>query len=156
MSENNNIGDYLNSGESRLTNSFNPQIMMLLKDDAVERSSKWIIDSGANVCIANDKAWFSEFQKVIYTVGTANNGGLHIEGAGTVLLKLTSDKHDLVELELHNVAYAQDARCNILSLSWITERVKLTGVWGIKGISIKTAEGFEIGHASLIDGLFHL
>jgi hypothetical protein len=151
-----NTGNSLYLGQPRLTDALNPQTMMLLKDDAVERSSKWIVDSGANVCIANDKAWFSEFQKVTYTVGTANNGGLHIEGAGTVLLQLTTDGDEPVELELHNVAYAQDARCNILSLSWIAERAKLTGVWGIKGISIKTAEGFEIGHASLIDGLFHL
>ncbi|KAL6240198.1 hypothetical protein RBB50_012907, partial [Rhinocladiella similis] len=110
----------------------------------------------ANVCIANDKAWFSEFQKIRYTVGTANNGGLHIEGTGTVLLQLTTDGDEPVELELHNVAYAQDARCNILSLSWIAEKARLTGVWGIRGISIRTAEGFEIGHAILIDGLFHL
>ena len=149
-------GDPLCLGRPRLIDGLNPQTMMLLKDDAVERSSKWIVDSGANVCIANDKAWFSEFQKITYTVGTANNGGLHIEGAGTVLLQLTTNGNEPVELELHNVAYAQDARCNILSLSWIAEKAKLTGDWGIKGISIRTAEGFEIGHASLIDGLFHL
>lgn len=151
-----NLSDSLYPGRSRLMDDLNPQTMMLLKDDAVERSSKWIVDSGANVCIANDKSWFSEFQKITYTVGTANNGGLHIEGAGTVLLQLTIDDNEPVELELHNVAYAQDARCNILSLSWIAEKAKLTGVWGIKGISITTAEGFKIGHASLIDGLFHL
>jgi hypothetical protein len=156
VSEYNNPGDSLYPGRLRLMDGLNPQTMMLLKDDAVERSSKWIVDSGANVCIANDKAWFSEFQKITYTVGTANNGSLHIEGAGTVLLQLTTDGNEPVELELHNVAYAQDARCNILSLSWIAEKAKLTGVWGIKGISIRTAEGFEVGHASLIDGLFHL
>ena len=154
--EYNGPGDSLCPERPRLMDSLNPQTMMLLKDDAVERSSKWIVDSGANVCIANDKAWFSEFQKITYTVGTANNGGLHIEGAGTVLLQLATDGNEPVELELHNVAYAQDARCNILSLSWIAEKAKLTGVWGIKGISIRTAEGFEVGHASLIDGLFHL
>ena len=93
---------------------------------------------------------------MIYTVGTANNGGLYIDGTGTVPLQLITDGNDPVELELHNVAYAKDARCNILSLSWIAERAKLRGVWGIDGISIKTVEGFEIGHASLIDGLFHL
>ncbi|EJP62031.1 pol polyprotein [Beauveria bassiana ARSEF 2860] len=130
--------------------------MMLLKDEALERSHRWIVDSGANVCIANDKAWFSEFQKISYTVGTANNGGLHIDGAGTVPLHLITDGNDPVELELHNVAYAQDARCNILSLSWIAEKAKLRGIWGIKGISIITADGFEIGHASLVDGLYHL
>jgi hypothetical protein len=141
---------------SQFMNRLSPQTMMLLKDEALERSPNWIVDSGANVCIANDKAWFSEFQKITYTVGTANNGGLHIEGAGTVPLHLITDGNDPVELELHNVAYAQDARCNILSLSWIAEKAKLRGVWGIKGISIITADGFEIGHACLIDGLFHL
>lgn len=109
--------DALYSERPRLMDGLSPQTMMLLKDDAVERSSKWIVDLGANVCIANDKAWFSEFQKMTYTVGTANNGGLHIKGAGTVLLKLTTDGDTPVELELRNVAYAQDARCNILSLS---------------------------------------
>lgn len=105
-------------------NCLNPQTMMLLKDDAAERSSSWILDSGANVCITNDKACFSEFRKTTYTVGTANNGGLRIEGAGTVLLQLTTDGNEPVELELHNVAYAQDARCNILSLSCIAEKAK--------------------------------
>ena len=152
----NRPGDFLYPRRPRLIDGLNPQTMMLLKHDAVERSSKWIVDSGANVCIANDKAWFSEFQKIAYTVGTANNGGLHIEGTGTVLLQLTTDRDEPVELELHHVAYAQDARCNILSLSWIAEKAKLTGHWGIKGISIRTAEGLEVGHASLIDGLFHL
>lgn len=115
--EYNNVGDSLHPGRSRLMNCLNPQTMMLLKDDAAERSSSWILDSGANVCIANDKAWFSEFRKTTYTVGTANNGGLRIEGAGTVLLQLTTDGNEPVELELHNMTYAQDARCNILSLS---------------------------------------
>jgi len=138
------------------SNASHPQIMMLLKDETAERSSKWIVDSGANICIANDKSWFSDLQKVTYTVGTANNGGLDIEGAGTVPLQLITNDNDPVELELHNVAYARDARCNILSLSWIAEKAKLKGIWDINGISIKTAEGFEIGHAILIDGLFHL
>lgn len=162
MKNETNVPDYNRPGDSlyprrpRLIDGLNPQTMMLLKDDAVERSSMWIVDSGANVCIANDKAWFSEFQKITYTVGTANNGGLHIEGTGTVLLQLITDGNEPVELELHHVAYARDARCNILSLSWIAEKAGLTGHWGIKGMSIRTAEGFEIGHASLIDGLFHL
>lgn len=141
---------------SQFMNVLSPQTMMLLKDEALERSHKWIVDSGANVCIANDKAWFSDFQKIAYTVGTANNGGLHIDGAGTVPLHLVTDGNDPVELELHNVAYAQDARCNILSLSWIAEKAKLRGIWSIKGISIMTADGFEIGHATLVDGLYHL
>jgi hypothetical protein len=156
LPDHNDSGDALYSEKPRRMDNLNPQTMMLLKDDVVERSSKWIVDSGANVCIANDKAWFSEFQKMTYTVGTANNGGLHIEGAGTVILQLTTHGDKPVELELRNVAYARDARCNILSLSWIAEKATLTGSWGIKGISIRTAEGFEIGHASLIDGLFHL
>ncbi|KAM3559037.1 hypothetical protein ARSEF4850_004308 [Beauveria asiatica] len=154
--EHKNPDDSLSLKGSQFKNVLSPQTMMLLKDEALERSHRWIVDSGANVCIANDKAWFSEFQKISYTVGTANNGGLHIDGAGTVPLHLITDGNDPVELELHNVAYAQDARCNILSLSWIAEKAKLRGIWGIKGISIITADGFEIGHASLIDGLYHL
>ncbi|KAL6240319.1 hypothetical protein RBB50_012757, partial [Rhinocladiella similis] len=65
MKDESNVPKYNNSGDSlyprrpRLMDGLNPQTMMLLKDDAVERSSKWIVDSGANVCIANDKAWFS-------------------------------------------------------------------------------------------------
>jgi len=106
-----------NGSDSLESNVSRPQTMMLLKDETTERSSKWIIDSGASICIANDKSWFSDFQKMTYTVGTANNGGLHIEGAGTVPLPLTTNNNDPVELELHNVAYARDARCNIISLS---------------------------------------
>ncbi|OAQ57917.1 integrase core domain-containing protein [Pochonia chlamydosporia 170] len=146
----------LSLGAPQLLNVLSPRTMMLLKDEALEPSHKWIVDSGANVCIANDKSWFSEFQKIAYTVGTAGDGGLRIAGAGTVPLHLITDGNETVELELHNVAYAQDARCNILSLSWIAEKAKLRGIWGIKGISIMTADGFEIGHASLIDGLYHL
>ena len=62
--EYNNLGDSLYPERSRLMNCLNPQTMMLLKDDAAERSSKWILDSGANVCIANDKAWFSDSRKL--------------------------------------------------------------------------------------------
>lgn len=63
------------------------QIMMILSEPG-KPNDAWIVNSGANICIANDKSWFSDFRPLTYQIGTAdtlsNSNGLKVEGSGNV------------------------------------------------------------------------
>ncbi|KAK4546904.1 hypothetical protein LTR36_001636 [Oleoguttula mirabilis] len=114
-------------------------------NDLLERllrvfSGAKIKQSGANICIVNDKKWFKEFRALDFTIGTADEDvQIRVEGGGTIELPLCVDGEETVDLVLTTVAYAPNARCNILSLSWIDEK-----------------EDDMIGIALLIDGLYHV
>lgn len=118
--------------------------------------SSWIVDSGSNLHIVNDRKWFSLYTKMPQDVGTADGlGSLHMEGGGTVTLLLDT-QDGIVDLTLRSVAYAPTSRCNILSMSLLSKRAGLLGQWGENRICIIEKNGCKVGHANLIDGLFHL
>lgn len=135
---------------------FSRQVMMILQDGDI-RSSRWIVDLGANVFLVNKKRWFTDFRSFSYPIGTARNDSKFlIKGEGTINLSLAVKGEPLVTLELHNVTYALSARCNIISMSVLTEKGNCFGIWDNTGIKIISKDGHQIGIAPLIDGLFHL
>lgn len=104
----------------------------------------WIIDSGANVCLCNDKKWFKEgsFRPLNKPIGNANDSkGMRIEGMGIVNLFLYVKGEKIVDLELTFVAYVPLVRGNIILVFWLAEQSKLSGTWNAYGISICTKEG---------------
>ncbi|KAH0166409.1 hypothetical protein KCU67_g4321, partial [Aureobasidium melanogenum] len=130
--------------------------MVLHQSDDLQGNT-WIADSGASLCITNDKAWFKDFRVFSFPMGTAaSDEELRIEGGGVVVLHLDIGDGQPVQLELHNVAYAPDARCNILSLSQVADKAGLRGHWSKDEITILTKHGIQIGIAPLVDGLYHV
>lgn len=132
-----------------------PQILMMLNKQSV-KSSIWIVDSGANVCIVNDKSLFTDFRALTYKIGTADDdAGIQIKGGGKVTISLCVDGEETADLTLTAVAYAPKARCNILSLSWVAEKSGLQGNWSKANITL-IHDDEVIGIAPLIDGLYQL
>lgn len=132
--------------------------VMMVNSGAFHKTA-WIIDSGANVCLCNDKKWFKEgsFRPLNKPIGNANDSkGMRIEGMGIVNLSLYVQGEKTADLELTSVAYVPSVRGNIISVSWLAEQSKLSGTWNAHGISICTKEGLQVGNAPLIDGLFQL
>lgn len=48
---------------------------MLVQDNTV-KSTEWIVDSGANICIINDKRWFTELFQSSFSIDTASSESL--------------------------------------------------------------------------------
>lgn len=124
--------------------------------DRQVKSSIWIVDSGANICIVNDKSLFTDFRTLSYKIGTADDdNGIQVVGGGNVTITLCVDGEETADLNLSTVAYAPNARCNILSMSWIAEKSAMTGNWGKTNITLMLGNNV-IGVAPLIDGLYQL
>ena len=117
----------------------------------------WIVDSGANLHLVNNKRWFSTYTELHDSVGTADGKGqLRIEGGGTVSLTLQT-KDDPVELILTTVVYAPDLRCNILSTSLLARKGRMKGWWDEEGMVIQDSDGQEVANARLtVEGLYQL
>ena len=82
-------------------------------------SREWWIDTGATRHVCFDKTIFSSFKvfnadEMLYMGNSATS---NIEGEGTVILKMTSDKH----LTLKNVLYVPDIRKNLVSGSLLNK-----------------------------------
>ena len=74
-------------------------------------------------------------------MGTAGGDEqLGFDGGGIVTLHLDIGDYEPVELELHKVAYVLEARCNILSLSYIGEKAGLKGWWSKYKITLFTSQ----------------
>ena len=142
-----------------LTKAVFDTIRMLVESDSIVDDNSWILDSGANVHLVNRVDWFTAFKPITYSVGTADSSGvLDIKGGGTVsLLMLPEEDHDeSVELELTTVAYAPNLRCNVMSMSTLTEAGGLHGIWNQQGIKIHSPDGSPVGTARLTDGLYEV
>ena len=76
----------------------------------------WLADTGANAHVVNDMRWFTDFVPMNMNIGTANDAtSMRIRGGGTVAIQLVDLEGDICEVTLSDVAYAPDARCNLLS-----------------------------------------
>ena len=121
--------------------------------DGVNRDD-WIADSGANAHIVNNAKWFTSFYPINMNIGTAKGeANLTILGGGRVSLSLRNDDGDTCELEISEVVFAPDSRCNLLSLSSLFDKGGFHGQWGSR-MTIEAPGGYQLGEANLIDGLY--
>ncbi|SMR63769.1 unnamed protein product [Zymoseptoria tritici ST99CH_3D1] len=136
-----------------------PRVMAIIKGEVGDCLSSTILDSGASIVLVNDKSLFTDFREIRYTVGTANDpDALTIEGGGTVSFKLfdQEDPDEPTILTLGNVAYAPDARFNIISVSYLAERAHLRGEWSVHGMTIVDKDRNHLTTAKLYDGLYYI
>lgn len=123
--------------------------------DSVDKDD-WIADSGANAHIANSIKWFQSVHAINMDVDTADEKtSLHIVGGGRVSLLLKNIDGDVCELELSEVAFAPDSKCNLLSMSSLFDKGGFNGKWG-RDLTIETSDGYKVGVAELREGLYHL
>ena len=117
----------------------------------------WLADTGANAHIVNDRKWFQDFIPLDWTIGTANDASsMHIRGGGTVNVVFKTSQGDDCEFSLSEVAYAPDARCNLLSVSSLCEKGSLHAELTSASIKFLTQDGFEVAHAPAEDGLYRM
>jgi len=84
----------------------------------VPASNFWILDSGASRHITNDSSLFSRFEHCTEHIGACKQGSqLEITGKGDVEFVVTNRDGSRLILQLSDVRYAPDARCNLLSVS---------------------------------------
>ena len=116
----------------------------------------WILDSGANVYVCNNASWFTTLYTFGTTVSTAGQGSvMNIVGGGTVELELEDGDNEPFKLTLSDVAYAPTSRSNLMSISKLAD-AKIRGCWDEGTMYLLTREGYTIGKANLIGGLYHL
>ena len=98
------------------------EAMELAKRDSnnATRTSKWRVGSSDNVCVVNDVHWFKNFHPLSHSAKLIT-GDMQILGGGDVVLPMCDARGNVALVELQNVAYAPDARNNILSVSWMVQ-----------------------------------
>lgn len=74
----------------------------------------WILNSGANIYIYNDKRWFTELYEFYTEINTIGVDKIKIVGGGTVCLSLIDVDGDLFKLKLLDVAFLPISRYNLL------------------------------------------
>ena len=122
-----------------------------------ESSDTWLVDSGANMHITNDMKWYKSFTPVDITINTADGASrLQIKGGGTVQFCMLTPDGATVEVTLSEVAYAPSGRCNLLSLSLFSKKANIEGRWSAKSMIFENSEGYQIGYAQQVDGLYEL
>lgn len=115
-----------------------------------------MLDSGANVCIFNDRKWFSELKAFDITISAVEGSqNVHIQGGGSVIFTLLSSNGLKTPLTILQAAYAPRAKYNIISMTYLAERANLQGRWDASCITIEHG-GREVGQAKVTGGLYHL
>lgn len=116
----------------------------------------WIIDSGANIHIANNRKWFTDYYSLVSDINTADSdGALRIEGGGEAAI-LLRDANGPIDLTLSDVAHAPSSRCNLLSLSALIYKANVEIYVNRRGMRIIDQDGMCVGWATEADGLYHL
>jgi hypothetical protein len=96
----------------------NTYTFMATTPSAVPVSNRWICDSGASRHITNDSSLFSRLEYCTERIGACKQGSqLEITGKGDVEFVVTNRDGARLILQLSDVRYAPDARCNLLSIS---------------------------------------
>jgi len=120
----------------------------------------WVVDSGAQMHIVNDKAFFTSYNPMSTNIRTASEGGqLIIEGGGTIELHLRNPGGSRTVFELRRAVYAPNARCNLFALGLFMQNLR----GNLKGCFDHTAmwwedpsDGTIVAHAELKSDLFIL
>lgn len=127
-------------------------VMAVWEGEGAEKQ-QFMIDSGANIHLCNQRSWFSSFKPFGYKVGTAAaDQNVNITGVGTVNVPLSSG----TQLDLNSVAYSANARANIISLGLLAKIGHLHGTWGPEGITIMDDDGLVATASMNEDALFFL
>lgn len=118
----------------------------------------WLVDSGAQVHIVNDRSIFTKFAPLDMKIGTASEGqSLKIEGGGVVQITVETSSGEQCLLELNDVTYAPESRCNLLSVPQLMKKRTAYCHVDADGMSFHTkANNVEFAYAPLIQGLYHL
>ena len=124
---------------------------------AIQDRDTWVVDSGCNVHIVNDRKWFTTFttshQK---SVGTADGQvSLSVEGTGEVVIECTSSDNENHKILLEDVFYAPMGRCNLLSVSKLLADGSLSIEADDAGMTLRK-DGHGIGCAPTVRRLYHL
>ena len=115
-------------------------------------SREWWIDTGATRHVCSEKAIFSSFKvsnanEKLYMVNSPTS---NIEGEGTVILKMTFDKH----LTLKNVLFVPNIHKNLVSSSFLNKHGFRIVIESDKVILSKN--GMFVGKIYVTDGIFKL
>ena len=114
-----------------------------------------LLDSGSNVHIVNDSKFFIEMHPHALSIGTASGGAsMGVTGEGTVVLPIPTDSGEIIELELREVMFVPDARCNLISLDALAQ-ANFGGSWGSDFLTIEK-EGETLWQVKATNGLFIL
>ena len=136
-------------------NNVNESICLTMSNMPVDLNA-WILDSGANVYVCNNASWFTTLYTFSTTISTVGQGSaINIVGGGIVELELEDGNGEPFKLTLSDVAYAPMSRSNLISVSRLAQ-AKIRGSWEEDTMQLQSQEGYIIGKANLIGGLYHL
>ncbi|KAF4990463.1 hypothetical protein FGRMN_8456 [Fusarium graminum] len=134
----------------------NSSVHALAQESATAGRDTILLDSGADICIFNDKKWFSELKSLDISISAVEGSqNVHIQGGGPVTIHLMSTDEIKTPLTILQAAYAPNARYNIISMTYLAKRAGLRGHWDTSRITIEH-EGTEVGEARIVGGLYHL
>ena len=95
--------------------------------ETTNKKVSWVIDTGATHHIANDKDIFTDFRVIRREIKQAQaEDKLQIEGVGNVAGKIRFQDGTYKSVTLTNVFYAPKISWNLLSMSQILSKAKLT------------------------------
>lgn len=116
----------------------------------------WLLDSGANVHVVNDRRYFVDMQPFQLDIRTASGEtSMNVAGEGTAVVTVETPTGEEVELELTGVMYIPTSRCHLVSLSELANKGGFGGVWGSEHVSIDH-QGQTICVAKQSHGLYPL
>lgn len=81
-----------------------------------EKISGFIVDSGASISMAHDRALFDFIKRAAGNITIANGRQIPIIGRGDITLSVSTETTPTT-LKLHNVAYAPDLHVNLISVN---------------------------------------
>ena len=97
------------------------------------------MDSRANGHVFKDKYLFSDFTPFTYAINTTNgSSSLAVKGGGLVSLQLLNKEDKPTELVLTDMAYSPNTFYNLISLSLLSKKGKLSSHWNNEIITIET------------------
>lgn len=122
-----------------------------------ETQDTWLIDSGANMHITNNKKWFTQLYPLNVQIKTADGAtSLDIHGGGTVKLALQKPNGETTTFSFSDVAYAPNGRCNLLSLHIFLSTTQTQAKFTVDKVIFHDVVLGEIASAEQKDGLYYL
>lgn len=144
----------MDKGERHIKTFISQKYLTLAQEHCKKSEDAIILDSGADICVFNNKKWFADMRPTSFTISAVDDESMvQIQGGGNVILTLKGPTGDETEITLTGAAYAPNARYNIISLSQLAIKAKLHGRWDDRGITIEQ-EGYLLAVAEAAEGLY--